>query len=214
MKMNNLARCFTTSKRIAKREALFYHSIPKPGKITVKSTKSMGNIKDMSLAYSPGVAEPCLEIANRNSDLYRYTSKGNMVALVSNGSSCMGMGDVGPLAAKPVMEGKSMMFNRFGGVETIDLCVDTKDKDEFVHVVKHLAPSFGAIALADLAAPDCYYIEKELIDIMDIPVIHDDTNGVPIVALTGLINACEVAGKEIEDVKIVINGAGNTSQGI
>ena len=126
MKLNNLVRNFGVSaKEIARRQALFYHSIPGPGKITVKSTKSMNNIKDMSLAYSPGVAEPCLEIAQNPADLYKYTSKGNMVALVSNGSSILGMGNVGPLAAKPVMEGKAMMFNRFAGVETVDIGVDT-----------------------------------------------------------------------------------------
>ena len=141
---------------------MYYHSTPIPGKLTIKTTKPMNNIKDLSLAYSPGVAEPCIEIAKNPMDVYNYTNKGNMVAVVTNGTAVLGLGNLGALASKPVMEGKSVLFNKFAGVESIDLCIDAPDKHDFVKVVKHLAPSFGGINLEDIKGPDCFYIEEYL----------------------------------------------------
>ena len=150
------------STQFSKKEPLYYHSTPIPGKLTIKTTKPMNNIKDLSLAYSPGVAEPCIEIAKNPMDVYNYTNKGNMVAVVTNGTAVLGLGNLGALASKPVMEGKSVLFNKFAGVESIDLCIDAPDKHDFVKVVKHLAPSFGGINLEDIKGPDCFYIEEYL----------------------------------------------------
>ena len=172
----------------------------------------MNNIKDMSLAYSPGVAEPCIEIAENPEDVYKYTNKGNMVAVISNGTAVLGLGNIGALASKPVMEGKAVLFNKFAGVESIDICVDAPDMHDFVKVVKHLAPSFGGINLEDIKGPDCFYIEDTLKGLLDIPVFHDDQHGTAIVVLAGLINALEVTGKKKEDVRLLINGAGSAGQ--
>ena len=198
------------SKKFNKIEPLYYHSTPTPGKLTLKTTKPMNNIKDLSLAYSPGVAEPCIEIAENPESAYKYTSKGNMVAVISNGTAVLGLGNIGALASKPVMEGKAVLLNKFAGVEAVDLCIDAQEREEFVEVVKSMSPSFGAICLEDLSSPDCFYIEKELKKSMDIPVFHDDQHSTAIVVLAGLINALHYTGKKKEDVKVVINGAGSS----
>ena len=168
----------------------------------------MDNQKDLSLAYSPGVAVPCIEIGKNPTAAYKYTNKGNIVAVVSNGSAVLGLGNLGPLASKPVMEGKAALFNKFAGVESVDICVDAKSPDEFINCVKYLAPSFGAINLEDIKAPDCFYIEKRLKELMSIPVYHDDQHGTAIVCLAGLINALKITNKDINTVKLVLNGAG------
>jgi malate dehydrogenase (oxaloacetate-decarboxylating)(NADP+) len=155
-------------------EPLLYHEQPVPGKFTVKTTKPMNNQKDLSLAYSPGVAVPCIAIAKDKEAAYKYTNKGNTVAVITNGTAVLGLGNIGSLAAKPVMEGKAVLFNKFAGVESIDICVDTQDPEEFVNCVKLLGPSFGGINLEDIKAPDCFYVEEKLKELMDIPVFHDD----------------------------------------
>jgi len=200
------------AKKFTKTEPLYYHSTPHPGKLTVKTTKPMNTIKDMSLAYSPGVAEPCLEIAKEPARVFDYTSKGNMVAVISNGTAVLGLGNIGALASKPVMEGKAVLFNKFAGVESIDLCINAPDMHDFVKVVKHLGPSFGGINLEDIKGPDCFYIEETLKKEMDIPVFHDDQHGTAIVVLAGLINALEHTGKKLDEVKLVMNGAGSAGQ--
>jgi len=168
----------------------------------------MTNQKDLSLAYSPGVAQPCLEIAKDPETAYKYTNKGNLVACVTNGTAVLGLGNIGALAGKPVMEGKAVLFKKFAGVECIDLCIDAKDPDDFINCVSRLAPSFGGLNLEDIKGPECFYIEEKLKQIMPIPVFHDDQHGTAIVCLCGLINACEIAGKDIKSLKIVLNGAG------
>lgn len=172
----------------------------------------MNNIKDLSLAYSPGVAEPCIEIAQHPEDAYKYTNKGNMVAVISNGTAVLGLGNIGALASKPVMEGKAVLFNKFAGVESIDLCINAPDMYDFVKIVKALGPSFGGINLEDIKGPDCFYIEETLKAEMDIPVFHDDQHGTAIVVLAGLINVLEYTGKKKEEVKILLNGAGSAGQ--
>ena len=170
-------------------EPLLYHSTPVAGKYTIKTTKPMYNQKDLSLAYSPGVAVPCIEIGKNPEAAYKYTNKGNTVAVISNGTAALGLGNLGALASKPVMEGKAVLFNKFAGVESIDICVDASDPDTFIDCVKCLSPSFGGINLEDLKAPDCFYIEEKLKQLMPIPVFHDDQHGTAIVCLAGLINA-------------------------
>jgi|TARA_B110000285_G_scaffold153900_1_gene171717 malate dehydrogenase (oxaloacetate-decarboxylating)(NADP+) len=189
-------------------KALEYHEAPIPGKFDIVPTKAMATQKDLSLAYSPGVAEPCLAIQKNPEDAYKYTNKGNMVACISNGTAVLGLGNIGALASKPVMEGKSVLFKKFADVNCIDLCVDCQDPDEFINSVKHLHPSFGGINLEDIKGPDCFYVEEELKKIMPIPIFHDDQHGTAIVCLAGLINALEFSGKNIADMKIVCNGAG------
>ena len=168
----------------------------------------MNTQRDLSLAYSPGVAYPCLEIAKNPEDAYKYTNKGNMVAVISNGTAVLGLGNIGAIAGKPVMEGKSVLFKKFAGIDSIDICVDAYDKEDFINCVKHLGPSFGGINLEDVKGPDCFYIEKALKEKMNIPVFHDDQHGTAIVCLAGLINAMEITGKNIKDIKVVVNGAG------
>ena len=168
----------------------------------------MNNQRDLSLAYSPGVAVPCLEIQKNPEKAYEYTNKGNMVAVISNGTAVLGLGNLGALAGKPVMEGKSVLFNKFAGVQSIDLCVDTPDPDTFINCVRYLAPSFGGINLEDIRGPDCFYVEERLKELMNIPVFHDDQHGTAIICLAGLINAVHLTGKNVEDLKIVVNGAG------
>jgi malate dehydrogenase (oxaloacetate-decarboxylating)(NADP+) len=168
----------------------------------------MDNQRDLSLAYSPGVAAPCLEIFKDQEKAYEYTNKGNMVAVISNGTAVLGLGNLGALAGKPVMEGKSVLFNKFAGVQSIDLCVDTADPDTFINCVRYLAPSFGGINLEDIRGPDCFYVEEKLKSLMNIPVFHDDQHGTAIICLAGLINAAEMSGKKFEDLKVVVNGAG------
>jgi malate dehydrogenase (oxaloacetate-decarboxylating)(NADP+) len=168
----------------------------------------MNNQRDLSLAYSPGVAAPCLEIYKDEEKAYDYTIKGNMVAVISNGTAVLGLGNLGAIAGKPVMEGKSVLFNKFAGVQSIDLCVDTADPDTFINCVRYLAPSFGGINLEDIKGPDCFYVEEKLKSLMNIPVFHDDQHGTAIICLAGLINAAEMSGKKFEDLKVVVNGAG------
>ncbi len=194
--------------KITKEMALLYHSQGKPGKIEVVPTKPYSTQTDLSLAYSPGVAEPCLEIEKNPQDAYKYTSKGNLVAVISNGTAVLGLGDIGAMAGKPVMEGKGLLFKIYGGIDVFDIEVDEKDPDKFVEAVKAIAPTFGGINLEDIKAPECFEIERRLKEELDIPVMHDDQHGTAIISSAGLINALEVAGKKIEDVKIVVNGAG------
>jgi malate dehydrogenase (oxaloacetate-decarboxylating)(NADP+) len=191
-----------------RQDALDYHSSGRKGKIEVVTTKPCATSRDLSLAYSPGVAEPCLEIEKNPNDAYEYTAKGNLVAVVSNGTAVLGLGDIGALAGKPVMEGKGVLFKRFADVDVFDIELDTKDSDEIIRTVKLLEPTFGGINLEDIKGPECFYIEEELKKIMNIPVFHDDQHGTAIIANAGLINALEIVGKKIEDVKIVVNGAG------
>merc|ERR1719163_61416 len=187
-----------SSKKYEDEEPLLYHSTPVPGKFTIKTTKPMNNQQDLSLAYSPGVAVPCMEIFKDKEAAYQYTNKGNTVAVISNGTSVLGLGNLGPLGAKPVMEGKAVLFNKFAGVESIDLCLDAPDPESLIACIKCLAPSFGGINLEDIKAPDCFIVEEKLKEIMDIPVFHDDQHGTAIVCLAGLINAMFIANKKVE----------------
>ncbi len=197
--------------KITKEEALRYHAEGKPGKIEVIPTKPYSTQTDLSLAYSPGVAEPCLEIEKNPLDAYQYTAKGNLVAVISNGTAVLGLGDIGPLAGKPVMEGKGLLFKIFAGIDVFDIEVDEKDPEKFIQTVKAISPTFGGINLEDIKAPECFEIEQRLKAELDIPVMHDDQHGTAIISGAGLINALEIAGKKIEDVKIVVNGAGAAS---
>lgn len=194
--------------KITKEMALRYHEQGKPGKIEVVPTKPYTTQTDLSLAYSPGVAEPCLEIAKNPQDAYRYTDKGNLVAVISNGTAVLGLGDIGALAGKPVMEGKGLLFKIYSGIDVFDIEVNEKDPEKFIQAVKAIAPTFGGINLEDIKAPECFEIERRLKEELDIPVMHDDQHGTAIISSAGLLNALEVAGKKIEDVKIVVNGAG------
>ncbi len=191
-----------------RQEALDYHSMGRKGKIEVITTKPCATSRDLSLAYSPGVAEPCLEIEKDPALAYEYTAKGNLVAVVSNGTAVLGLGDIGALAGKPVMEGKGILFKRFADIDVFDIELNTKDSDELIRTVKILEPTFGGINLEDIKGPECFYIEEKLKEIMDIPVFHDDQHGTAIIANAGLLNALEITGKKIEDIKIVVNGAG------
>ena len=188
--------------------ALHYHEQGKPGKIEVVPTKPHSTQTDLSLAYSPGVAEPCLEIEKNPQDAYRYTAKGNLVAVISNGTAVLGLGDIGALAGKPVMEGKGLLFKIYSGIDVFDIEVNEKDPEKFIQAVKAIAPTFGGINLEDIKAPECFEIERRLKEELDIPVMHDDQHGTAIISSAGLVNALEVAGKKIEDVRIVVNGAG------
>ena len=197
--------------KITKEEALRYHAEGKPGKIEVIPTKPHSTQTDLSLAYSPGVAEPCLEIEKNPLDAYEYTAKGNLVAVISNGTAVLGLGDIGPLAGKPVMEGKGLLFKIFAGIDVFDIEVNEKDPEKFIQTVKAISPTFGGINLEDIKAPECFEIETRLKNELDIPVMHDDQHGTAIISGAGLITALEIAGKKIEDVKIVVNGAGAAS---
>jgi len=192
----------------AKEAALNYHEMGKPGKIEVIPTKPYSTQSDLSLAYSPGVAEPCLEIEKNPADAYRYTAKGNLVAVISNGTAVLGLGDIGALAGKPVMEGKGLLFKIFAGIDVFDIEVDEKDPEKFIQAVKAIAPTFGGINLEDIKAPECFEIEERLKAELDIPVMHDDQHGTAIISAAGLINALELVNKKIEEVTIVVNGAG------
>jgi malate dehydrogenase (oxaloacetate-decarboxylating)(NADP+) len=199
-----------TSKRpnFTDDEALAFHRAPEPGKLSVTPTKPMATQRDLSLAYSPGVAVPVLAIAKDPDTAYDYTSKGNMVAVITNGTAILGLGDLGPLASKPVMEGKSVLFKRFADVDSIDIEVDEKDPQKLIDCVRAIGATFGGINLEDIKAPECFIIESELRGKLDIPVFHDDQHGTAIIAAAGLINACEITGRKLEDVKVVISGAG------
>lgn len=189
-------------------DALAYHAQGRPGKIEVVPTKPYSSQRDLSLAYSPGVAVPCLEIEKNQQDAYSYTSKGNLVAVISNGTAVLGLGDIGALAGKPVMEGKGLLFKIFAGIDVFDIEVDEKDPEKFIQVVKAIAPTFGGINLEDIKAPQCFEIEERLKKELDIPIMHDDQHGTAIISACGLLNALELAGKQIEEVRIVVNGAG------
>jgi malate dehydrogenase (oxaloacetate-decarboxylating)(NADP+) len=188
--------------------ALLYHSQGKPGKIEVNPTKPHSTQADLSLAYSPGVAEPCIEIEKDKEFAYDYTAKGNLVAVISNGTAVLGLGDIGALAGKPVMEGKGLLFKIYAGIDVFDIEVDEKDPEKFIQVVKAIAPTFGGINLEDIKAPECFEIEERLKAELDIPVMHDDQHGTAIISSAGLLNALEIAGKKIDEIKLVVNGAG------
>ena len=194
--------------KITKEDALNYHAGKRPGKIEVVPTKPYFTQTDLSLAYSPGVAEPCLEIQKNPQDAYKYTDKGNLVAVISNGTAVLGLGDIGALSGKPVMEGKGLLFKIYGGIDVFDIEVDEKDPAKFVEAVKAIAPTFGGINLEDIKAPECFEIERRLKEELDIPVMHDDQHGTAIISGAGLLNALEVNGKNISQVKVVVNGAG------
>jgi len=194
--------------KITKEDALNYHEGKRPGKIEVVPTKPYFTQTDLSLAYSPGVAEPCLEIHKDPQNAYKYTDKGNLVAVISNGTAVLGLGDIGALSGKPVMEGKGLLFKIYGGIDVFDIEVDEKDPDKFVEAVKAIAPTFGGINLEDIKAPECFEIERRLREELDIPVMHDDQHGTAIISGAGLINALEVNGKNISDITVVVNGAG------
>ena len=194
--------------KITKEAALAYHAEGRPGKIEVVPAKPYQTQTDLSLAYSPGVAEPCLEIQKDQQNAYKYTDKGNLVAVISNGTAVLGLGDIGALSGKPVMEGKGLLFKIYGGIDVFDIEVNEKDPDKFIEAVKAIAPTFGGINLEDIKAPECFEIERRLKEELDIPVMHDDQHGTAIISAAGLLNALTVAGKNIEDVKIVVNGAG------
>lgn len=189
-------------------KALKYHSAFPAGKLEIRPTKPLENSEDLSLAYTPGVAAPCLEIQADAHKAYDYTSKGNLVAVITNGTAVLGLGNIGALAGKPVMEGKSVLFKKLSGVDSIDIEVDTKDIDEFCKTVKNIAPTFGGINLEDIKAPECFEIEKKLKAELDIPLMHDDQHGTAIISAAALINALETAGKHIEDIRMVVSGAG------
>ena len=194
--------------KISKEAALEYHEAGRPGKIEVKPTKAYRTQTDLSLAYSPGVAYPCLEIQENPDDAYKYTDKGNLVAVISNGTAVLGLGDIGAMSGKPVMEGKGLLFKIYGGIDVFDIEVNEKDPEKFCEAVEKIAPTFGGINLEDIKAPECFYIEERLKKSLDIPVMHDDQHGTAIISAAGLKNALEVIGKDIKKVKIVVNGAG------
>src|SRR5438876_279043 len=197
--------------RATEDEALQFHSSGRPGKLSIAPTKPLTTQRDLALAYSPGVAFPCLHIQRQPSTVFDYTSKGNFVAVVSNGTAVLGLGDLGALAAKPVMEGKCALFKRFADIDAIDLEIDTRDVDEFVNCVRFLHPAFGGINLEDIKAPECFVIEERLRELLDIPVFHDDQHGTAIIAAAGLINALHLTGRNLDQVKMVVNGAGAAS---
>src|SRR5512133_1547248 len=195
-------------KKIRKEDALAYHSMGRKGKIEVVPTKPCATARDLALAYSPGVAEPCLEIAKDPDLSYLYTARGNLVAVVSNGTAVLGLGDIGPAAGKPVMEGKGVLFKRFADIDVFDINIDAKEIDKVCTVVKALEPTFGGINLEDIKAPECFVIEERLKKEMTIPVFHDDQHGTAIISGAALMNAAELVGKKLENMKVVYNGAG------
>src|SRR5699024_1857418 len=194
----------TMSKEKQRREALVYHAKPRPGKIEVIPTKKYSTQRDLSVAYSPHVAYPCLEIEQNKEDVYKYTDKGNLVAVISNGTAVLGLGDIGPEASKPVMEGKGLLFKIFAGIDVFDIEVDATDVDKFVETVKNIAPTFGGINLEDIKAPEAFAIEDRLKEELDIPVMHDDQHGTAIISAAALLNATEIAGKKMEEIRVVI----------
>ncbi len=195
-------------KDLRRQQALEYHSKGRPGKIEVVPTKEAKTQRDLSLAYSPGVAEPCKEIDANPETVYKYTAKGNLVAVISNGTAVLGLGDIGPEAGKPVMEGKGVLFKIFADIDVFDIEINEKDPEKFVQIVKALEPTFGGINLEDIKAPECFYIEKKLKEELNIPVMHDDQHGTAIISAAALLNALEIQKKKIEKAKFVVNGAG------
>ncbi|PLY05274.1 MAG: malate dehydrogenase [Arcobacter sp.] len=196
------------SKPVTKEEALDYHEFPSPGKLGIQTTTELKTQRDLSLAYTPGVAHPCLEIEANPENAYKYTAKRNLVAVISNGTAVLGLGNIGALASKPVMEGKSVLFKKFSAIDSFDIEVDEEDASRFVDVCKAIAPTFGGINLEDIGSPACFEIERRLIDELDIPVMHDDQHGTAIITTAGLINACDIIKKELKDLKVVVVGAG------
>ena len=194
--------------KFTEREALFYHKTIRPGKIEIIASKPMATQRDLSLAYSPGVAVPVQAIYDNPADAYEYTAKGNLVAVITNGTAILGMGNLGALASKPVMEGKAVLFKRFADVDSIDIELNSEDPDALIEAIAMMEPSFGGINLEDIKAPECFVIEQALRDRMKIPVMHDDQHGTAIIAAAGLVNACFLTGREFKDVKVVVNGAG------
>ena len=194
--------------KIRKQDALDYHSSGRPGKVQVIPTKPYASPRDLSLAYSPGVAEPCIKIAENAEDVYKYTAKGNLVAVISNGTAVLGLGNIGPLASKPVMEGKGVLFKIFADIDVFDIEVDASDPELFIQTVKAIAPTFGGINLEDIKAPEAFEIERRLKEELNIPIMHDDQHGTAIISSAALLNALELADKKIGDVVIVISGAG------
>src|ERR1700735_355385 len=197
-----------SNAHVTDEEALAFHAQGRPGKLQISATKPLVTQRDLALAYSPGVAAPCLKIAENPETAYDYTARGNLVAVISNGTAVLGLGDLGALASKPVMEGKAVLFKRFADVDGIDLEVDTKNVEEFINCVRFLGPSFGGINLEDIKAPDCFIIEERLRSVMDIPVFHDDQHGTAIIAAAGLINALDLTKRTVKKLKMVVNGAG------
>src|SRR6056300_39854 len=195
-------------KEQQRRAALVYHAKPRPGKIEIVPTKNYDTQRDLALAYSPGVAFPCIEIEKNKSDVYKYTNKGNLVAVISNGTAVLGLGNIGPEASKPVMEGKGLLFKIFADIDVFDIEVNTENVEEFIQTVKNIAPTFGGINLEDIKAPEAFEIEKRLKEELDIPVMHDDQHGTAIISAAALLNALEIAEKNIQDVRIVVSGAG------
>ena len=195
-------------EKLRKKDALDYHSSGRPGKIEVVPTKSTKTQRDLSLAYSPGVAEPCLEIAEDVSNVYKYTAKGNLVAVISNGTAVLGLGNIGPEASKPVMEGKGLLFKIYADIDSFDIELNCNDVDDFVKIVKAMEPTFGGINLEDIKAPECFEIEKRLKKELKIPIMHDDQHGTAIIASAALLNATEIVGKNLADVRVVVSGAG------
>src|SRR6201746_1109287 len=193
---------------IRKEDALEYHAKGRPGKIEVVPTKETKTQRDLALAYSPGVAVPCMEIYNNVEDVYKYTAKGNLVAVITNGTAVLGLGDIGPEASKPVMEGKGVLFKIFADIDVFDIEINETDPEKFVQIVKALEPTFGGINLEDIKAPECFYIEKKLKEQLNIPVMHDDQHGTAIISAAALLNALEIQKKKIDKVKFVVNGAG------
>ena len=191
-----------------RKDALDYHSEGRPGKIAIRPTKPLQTQRDLSLAYTPGVAEPCLEIARDVSKVYDYTAKGNLVAVVSNGTAVLGLGNIGPEASKPVMEGKGVLFKRFADIDVFDIEIREEDPDRLVDIVAALEPTFGGINLEDIKAPECFYIEEKLRERMKIPVFHDDQHGTAIIAAAAFVNALDISGKKVEEVRCVFSGAG------
>lgn len=193
---------------VTKEESLAYHEFPKAGKLCIESTVPFMTQRDLALAYTPGVANPCIEIEANPENAFKYTSKSNLVAVISNGTAVLGLGDIGALASKPVMEGKSILFKRFSAIDSFDIEVDEKDVDKFCEIVKAISPTFGGINLEDISAPACFEIERRLVEELDIPVMHDDQHGTAIISSAALINACELMNKKLEEIKVVVVGAG------
>ena len=196
------------AKNSLRNDALDYHAKGRPGKIEVIPSKDTKTQRDLSLAYSPGVAEPCKQIAENPEDVYKYTAKGNLVAVISNGTAVLGLGNIGPAAGKPVMEGKGVLFKVFADIDVFDIEIDESDPQKFVEIVKSLEPTFGGINLEDIKAPECFYIEQELKKQCNIPVMHDDQHGTAIISAAALLNALELQKKKIEKARFVVNGAG------
>jgi malate dehydrogenase (oxaloacetate-decarboxylating)(NADP+) len=195
-------------KKMEDELSLKYHSEGRPGKIEITPTKPCITSRDLSLAYTPGVAAPCLEIDKDSENAYKYTSKGNLVGVISNGSAVLGLGNIGPYASKPVMEGKGILFKRFADIDVFDIEIDETDPQKIIQIIKAMGPTFGGINIEDIKAPECFEIERQLIKEMDIPVFHDDQHGTAIICCAGFLNALELQGKKIEEVKIVFSGAG------